>query len=189
MSSTPPEFGTSIHADASVRLAQIADAVQIARVQVECWRTWWGESLGPAFLEALDPSDIAQQWAYSIRVPPPGAHRVLIAESAASVVGFAASAPASDPDHDSAEPIGELVELLVLPTALGKGHGSRLLMAIADLAREDGITELVTWIGTADPAKIAFLESAGWGRDGAERELDVDAVRKLTQVRLVTLLG
>lgn len=189
MSSSHAEFGTSIHADASVRLARVADAVAIARVQVECWRTWWGESLGPTFLEALDPSDIAQQWAYGIRMPPPGAHRVLIAESAASAVGFAASAPASDPDHVDAGSVAELVELLVSPTALGKGHGSRLLTAIADLAREDGITELVAWIGTADSAKIAFLESAGWGRDGAERELDVDAVRKLTQVRLVTLLA
>jgi len=183
MTSTPP---ASVHADASVRLARTADAPQIAALQVRCWHTWWADTLGPAFLEALDPGEIADQWAYGIRVPPPGPHRVVVAESAGALVGFAASAPASDPDHPGGAPIAEMVELLVAPTALGQGHGSRLLAAIADLCQQDALVEAVTWVPETDTAKIVFLESAGWGRDGAQRELDVDAVRKLTQLRLVT---
>ena len=175
-----------MHADTSVRLARTADAPHIAAVQVHCWQTWWADALGAAFLEALDSAQIADQWAHGIRLPPPGPHRVVVAESAGTLVGFAASAPASDPDHPEGAPIAEMVELLVAPTALGQGHGSRLLAAIADLCQQDAVTEAVTWVPDTDTAKIAFLESAGWGRDGAQRELDVDAVRKLTQLRLVT---
>ena len=175
-------------ADASVRPARIPDAPSIASVQVDCWRNWWQDALGPAFLDALDTKEIAEQWAYGIRVPPLGPHRVLVAEAAGKIVGFAASAPASDPDHPAGSPIAEMVELLVSPSKLGRGHGSRLLTAIADLCRRDGIVEAVTWVSKDDPARIAFLESAGWGLDGAERELDIDAERKLTQVRMVTRL-
>ncbi|RYJ00955.1 MAG: GNAT family N-acetyltransferase, partial [Actinomycetales bacterium] len=58
-------------------------------------------------------------------------NRVLVALERNTVVGFAITSPASDPDCDPVAD-GELSELNVDPAKRGLGHGSRLLQAAVD---------------------------------------------------------
>jgi RimJ/RimL family protein N-acetyltransferase len=53
-----------------------------------------------------------------------------------------------------------------------RGHGSRLLAAVADLAAATGAARLSTWVAEADEVTARFLESAGWARAGWARTLD-----------------
>jgi len=92
--------------------------------------------------------------------------------SAELVVGFAAHAPAEDPDLDAAT-TAELVTLLVDPVHGRAGHGSRLLAATADLLGEDGFATVVCWVFEQDAVMRRFLGSAGWAPDGARRVLDM----------------
>ncbi|MEZ5116361.1 MAG: GNAT family N-acetyltransferase [Candidatus Nanopelagicales bacterium] len=177
-------------ADRSVRLARTPDVDDLAAVQVAAWRAAYDGVLPSVVLDSLDPSDLALEWARAILTPPSGAYRVLVALEGDRVVGYAATSPTSDPDADPATE-GELVALAVAPDAQRRGHGSRLLAAAADYLAGDGFTGAVTWFPAADEARRAFLESAGWGPDGAFRELDIDADAGLTvrEVRLVTALA
>ncbi|PKK13056.1 GNAT family N-acetyltransferase [Thermomonospora sp. CIF 1] len=163
-------------ADVGVRPARRADAAAVADVQVRAWREGYRELLPAKVLaEVTAPQAAAvwrERWLQAITDPPSPRHRLLVAVSAELVVGFAAHAPAEDPDLDAAT-TAELVTLLVDPVHGRAGHGSRLLAATADLLGEDGFATVVCWVFEQDAVMRRFLGSAGWAPDGARRVLDM----------------
>ncbi|MFI0409718.1 GNAT family N-acetyltransferase [Actinomadura sp. 3N508] len=174
-------------ADAGVRPARRADAAAVADIQVRAWRQGYRDLLpagvlaevtGPAALEVW-----REKWTEAAIAPPSPRHRLLVAVASDLVVGFAAHAPAEDPDLDPAD-TAELITLLVDPLHARAGHGSRLLAATVDLLREDGFATLIAWTFEDDEVTRTFLGSAGWAPDGTARTLDMgDPVR---QIRLHT---
>jgi GNAT superfamily N-acetyltransferase len=166
-------------ADVSVRVAWTDDATAIAAVQVRAWGTAYG----------LDPETTAAAWSEALRRPGDARNRVLVALERNRVVGFAVLSPAADPDRDPSTD-GEMQELTVDTDERGKGHGSRLLQAVADTLVADRFTRAVTWAAAADDELRKFLTDAGWAPDGAHRELDLDGTGTTTvkQVRLHTAL-
>ncbi len=89
--------------------------------------------------------------------------------------------PATDPDLWPATD-AELYELCVDPGQTGRGHGSRLLNAVADTVADDGFHTLCAWALESDTTRRGFLASAGWTPDGARRQLDMGA--PVTELRL-----
>jgi L-amino acid N-acyltransferase YncA len=170
-------------ADVSVREAHPADVPEIARIQIDTWRTAYTSILPAPVLESLSVEAAEPAWAAAVQEPPSPHHHVLVAQEQQWLVGFAALAPAddleeSDPDPDATAQIGPL---LVEPRWGRRGHGSRLLAAAVDLARNDGMHRAIAWIPTADSASLDFLSSAGWEADGYARTLETGAgeVREL----------
>lgn len=174
------------HADASVRLARSSDAAEIARVQEHAWQVGYALLLPRAATDAFDRVSAEASWAAAIASPPTPHHHVLVALENSRLVGFAAVAPASDPDLDASTD-AEVLALHVEPGHQRRGHGSRLMAAIVDYARGDGFTRLITWAFAADDAMRAFLRDNGWDADAATRDLDVGELAH--QVRLHTLLA
>lgn len=174
-------------ADVSVRIAWRADADAIAAVQVRHWRDAYAELLPQPVLSQLDPADFAAVWSTALDRPGDARNRVLVALDRASVRGFAVTCPASDPDTDPMTH-GLIDELVVDPQARRAGHGSRLLQACADTLRSDRFTTAVMWLNAGDDALREFVTAAGWGPDGAHRELALngDAGVSVKQVRLHT---
>lgn len=165
-------------ADASVRTAAAGDVDAIGAVHARSWRSTYAEVLPADVLAALDPSALGRAWGPAVTEPPSSAHRVLVACSGPTVVGFAAV------DGD-----GDLVALLVDPAHQRRGHGSRLLSAVVDHLRGAGSHLLVAWCPLPDSARRAFLVSAGLAPDGAWRELEVPgAPGGLREVRLLARL-
>ena len=178
-------------ADVSVRPARPDDAVAIARVQTVAWRTAYRAVLPLAVLDEWDEAAAAASWRAAVTSPPTPAHGVLVAVEHDDVVGFAAYGPAEASPDDPPSPDGpatELAPLLVEPRWGRRGHGSRLLAAVSDLARSTGAGRLVTWLPEADEVSARFLESAGWDRDGWARTLDTGG-EPLREVRWHAVLG
>ena len=175
-------------ADVSVRVAWGDDAPAIADVQLRAWREQYADVL-PAETLPNDAGPIAEAWRTAMTRPADARNRVLVALERNRVVGFAVTTPAADPDCDPLTD-GELAELTVVPGETRKGHGSRLLQAVADTLEADKFTRAVTWSIATDDARRAFLVSAGWDVDSAHRELDLDGTGTTTikQVRLHTAL-
>ncbi len=175
-------------ADVSVRPAVATDADEIARVQERAWRT--APTVPAVVLDGWDAAAAAESWAAAVTTPPTPAHGVLVALDGRQVVGFAAYGPAELTAGDEPHPAGpttELAVLLVEPRWGRRGHGSRLLAAVADLTRANGTARLQTWVAEADGATAGLLESAGWDRDGWVRTLDA-AGTPLREARWHTLL-
>ena len=147
-------------ADASVRPATAADAADIARIQATVWAGVHSD-LPAAVLEAVGSAEAAEQWAMAATDPPSPRHRVLTALAGERVVGFAALAPASDPDTIPSLD-GDLLALCVDPAETGRGHGSRLVNAAADLARDRR---------RRAPARLALRRRGGPARVPRRRRL------------------
>jgi GNAT superfamily N-acetyltransferase len=173
-------------ADASVRLAVAADAAAIARVQADALRVSYEPLFPPEVIAGFDRSAAEADWGAAISAPPSGRHRVFVALAGSDVVGFAAFAPGTDADLDP-ERDAELLALHVSPDHLRNGHGSRLMAALVDHARDDGFFRLVSWVFAADDPMRLFLRDNGWAADGSTRDLDIGEL--LHQVRLHTAIG
>jgi GNAT superfamily N-acetyltransferase len=164
-------------ADVSVRPASSADVDEIARIQVDTWRLGYEKILPEQILTGLDPAAVAAGWRSAITSPPSQRHHVLIAMEGESRVGLTAFGPdpdvqAGDPEPDNTNAISLL---LVEPRWGRRGHGSRLLAAIADLSRDAGVTRLIAWVPAKDTASLEFYRTAGWDADGMQRELETGA--------------
>ena len=157
-------------ADVGVRAAGPDDVPEIARIQVLTWTTAYRSFLPAAVLAGLTEERAAEAWTAAVGAPPP--HRVLTAYEQDWTVGFAAVGPSAEEDAAPGE--AAIAALLVEPRWGRRGHGSRLLAAVVDHLRGDGVTRLVTWVPEGDRASAAFFYSAGWERDGTVRTLEAD---------------
>ena len=173
-----------------MRPAGPQDAPEIARIQVVTWRTAYRSVLPAAVLDDWDDDAVTSAWRTAAASPPTPGHGLLVACEGETPVGFAAFGPAELTSGEQSHPAGptaELSTLLVEPRWGRRGHGSRLLAAVVDLARAVGTARLQCWLLEADTISAGFLESAGWGPDGWARTLDTGTT-PLREVRWHTLL-
>ncbi len=177
-----PDLLTPSSADAAVRPARPGDASAIGAVQARAWGRAFGAVVGE-----LDAAALAQSWSDAVAAPPTPRHVVLVATSAGTVVGFAAVAPATDPDLGP--DVGELVVLAVDPAHQNVGHGSRLLSAATSTLRDAGVTGVVAWLPLPDAVLQNFLTGAGMVADGASRTLAAPDGSTVTQHRLTAALA
>ncbi|MGY1858411.1 N-acetyltransferase family protein [Modestobacter sp. SYSU DS0290] len=161
-------------AEVSVRAATPADAVQIAHVQGITWRTAYRGVLPDDVLDGWDDDAAADTWRRSVAAPPTPAHRVFVALERETVVGLAACGPANDGPDPA---LLEIVALAVEPRWGRRGHGSRLLAAVAEAARSLASPGLVMWLPAGDAVTAGFLTGAGWAADGWTRILDAGTAR------------
>jgi GNAT superfamily N-acetyltransferase len=172
-------------ADVSVRPARAGDVAEVARIQLETWRHSYATILPAPVLESLGLDQAVGAWTEAVTEPPSPRHHVLVADEGQALVGFAALSPATDLQPDDAEPehTAALGPLLVESRWRRRGHGSRLMAAATDIAREDGMNRIVCWIPEADTVSREFLLGAGWAPDGLARALDTGA-GELREIRL-----
>jgi len=176
-------------ADVSVRPAREADVAEIARIQVETWQFSYADVLPAAALASLTIENATQAWHPAVVAPPSPRHHVLIALEGTWTVGFAAFGPAEDlrPDDPEPETTGAVGPLIVEARWRRRGHGSRLMAAVVDHARGDGLTRAVAWVPESDQGTREFLVGAGWAADGLVRALDTGA-GELREQRLAVSL-
>lgn len=141
---------------------------------------------GPDVLDAVSHPD-------GHLVSHPDGHPVIAAADLGTsgrgrVVGFAATAPAEDPDAvDGAD--GEVLALHTLHTAREDDDlTAALLAAAADTLEADGFSRGQLWVGATQDGLRRVAEGAGWSPDGAHRRLELPAATSggLAQVRLHT---
>lgn len=157
----------------SCRLALPREARSIATIQRRSWEQLYAPPIARHLLAGTQLGDMTDAWEAAIRRPPLAQFRVLVAVSSDRPVGFAAIGPSDDPDADPGAD-GLVAEFVVDPPAQRRGHGSRLVNAVADTLRADGFARASWWVRASDDPLRAFLASAGWGPDGAHRTVATD---------------
>ena len=95
-------------------------------------------------------------------------------------------APADDPSAlpDPAAPSGRRVEIVALevPEEFGRrGHGSRLMAAVVDTARDQGAGVLQAWAVQGEESRARFLDSCGFAPMGMRREAQLGE-RRLVEI-------
>ncbi|WP_250708007.1 GNAT family N-acetyltransferase, partial [Actinomyces sp. 217892] len=140
-----------------------------------------GAGLPAGVAAMVAPPVLAAGWERAVLEPPSAAHHVLVATLGDEVVGLVGLAPTEGVavDGEGAPAAGEpqraaeVTTLGVAPAHQREGHGSRLLAAASDLAREDGAGVLLAWVLRGDASLASFLAGTGMQRTGSHRLLPV----------------
>ncbi|OLR94690.1 GNAT family N-acetyltransferase [Actinokineospora bangkokensis] len=175
-------------AEAHVRPARPEDAEEVARLQLETWRTGFATVLPAEVLDGFDAAAAAEQWRQTIAQGPAS---VFVAEEGRWVVGFCSAGPspesesaaANDVPVPDAATVALVGTLLVEPRWGRRGHGGRLLATTAAALRAGGATRGIAWVPERNAASVNFYRRAGWEPDGVVRTLDA-AGQPLREVRL-----
>ncbi|GAA2782593.1 GNAT family N-acetyltransferase [Saccharopolyspora taberi] len=175
-------------AEAEVRDAAPSDAPEIARIQLSTWRSAYADLLPAAVLDELDAAETEAQWHRTLTEGPAS---VLVATEGTWLVGFCAAGPAPEPETasadgsvpDDAAEVALVSSLLVEPRWGRRGHGGRLLGAMAQKMTGLGATRGITWVPEADTASVSFFRGVGWDPDGTVRTLDAGG-RPVRELRL-----
>lgn len=163
----------------SVRQAVAGDAPAIADVHVAGWRWAYRGLIPDAVLDALTVARRAAMWR-GILSAPGTASRVWLAERDGRVVGFAATAPASE--AGLAPDTGKLTAIYLARDAAGAGAGRALLEHATGDLRQRGYRRAVLWVFAANLRARRFYEIAGWRFDGTSK-LEVHGGAELTELR------
>lgn len=146
-----------------IRPATTSDADGIAAVIVASWRSAYAGLMPADYLAGLDVSARAAQWRDVIAG---GRGTVLVAESAAGIVGFAAVGPSLDQsDADTAA----LYAIYVEPALWDAGVGHALHESAVGSLRDQGCTAVGLWVLRGNVRAITFYERHGWQPDGREQ--------------------
>lgn len=186
------DHGTPQEPGGFVRPARVEDLTAIGQVQaatmlasLEAGHTAEHGAPLPEGVRAMIAAPvIAAGWEAAVAEPPSPEHHVLVATTAQAdaasrtVVGLLGLAPTQSTDAEGhVDEAGvqavEVTALGVEPSSQRRGHGSRLLAAAADLARQDGARALVAWTVRGDESVSRLLSSVGMAPTGAHRVLGV----------------
>jgi ribosomal protein S18 acetylase RimI-like enzyme len=138
-----------------VRSADVSDAAAIARVHVASWRSTYSGLLPDDFLASLDEAAYTERWGRILAEPTT---RVYVAADGPDVVGFASGGRerAGETGYE-----GELYAIYVLRETQGRGHGRRLVQAVATGLRELDLRDMIVWVLRDNSGARKFYERLG----------------------------
>ncbi|MDQ3703243.1 MAG: GNAT family N-acetyltransferase [Chloroflexota bacterium] len=132
-----------------VRAAEIADAPDIARVQVDTWRTQYRGLVPDAFLDGASYEERTQRWTRGLTQAETQQCAYVAQEADGTIVGFATGGPNRDGDPEYA---GELYAIYILAAHQGRGIGRRLVRAVAAHLATHGLHSMLVWVLRANPS-------------------------------------
>ena len=157
-----------------IREATLADAIAIAKVQVDSWRSTYAGIVPLDFLDALSYEQRATCWG-AILSGATGGHFVYVAEDhGGNVVGFASGGQRESGDlaYD-----GELFAIYLLESHQHLGLGRLLASKIASRLLEADIVTMLVWVLALNPSR-AFYESLG-ATQISERDITIGGTKFL----------
>jgi len=149
--------GTRYFGAAVVRPAGPHDALDLARIQVDGWRSSYRGLVEDAFLDAMNYAEASDR--FLARLQEPG-HEILVVEHGGRVAGFAGFGPSRTAPEEITSP-GEIYALYVHPARQGRGFGSALLEASLTRLRERGLFPAHLWTLRENAPALAFYADRG----------------------------
>ncbi len=150
------------------------DRLAISRIYAASWRYAYRGILPAAYLAAI-PDD---RWARTI--DRPGMQSLLLEEDGA-LLGTTGFCPSRWPAHAD---WGEIVSLYLVPEAMGKGYGIRLLRGAMEALFGMGFSDLLLWVLEENAPARRFYEKAGFQCSDAwmEQEIGGRVVREVQYI-------
>lgn len=161
----------------NIRRAEISDAAEIARIQVETWRIAYSKIVPRSYLARLNKEDRARSWANKLSDPNEEVRVDVLADG--SIAGWALFGQSRDNDDKEA---GEIYAIYVDQSHWRQGTGGALLTdATLHLGRK-GYSSVSLWVLEENQSARRFYEKAGFCLDGASKAIEIDG-RELWELR------
>jgi len=141
-----------------IREACIDDAVGIAKVHVDSWRTTYAGIVPDEFLANMSYDRREEQWFNELNNPTTNRMFTYVAENdLQQVIGFVNGGPErnSDPIYK-----GELYAIYILKHYQGQGIGYRLTKTLMERLLQAGMNPMLLWVLADNPARH-FYEALG----------------------------
>jgi len=149
-----------------VRRATPDDAVSIAHIHVDTWRTTYAGIVPDAYLADLSYERSQKWWEGTLS---DRRETMFVAEDREGhIVGFADCGPARDSEKEYA---GEMYAIYVNQSTQGKGVGRKLCSEVARNLKSRGVDSMLVWVLAENPFGT-FYERFG-GRRVREREVTI----------------
>lgn len=158
----------------TIRPARLDDAVQMARVNVQCWQETYRGIMSDAVLD--DPGFLAARehfWTAALTDERFRENRVAVAERDGELIGIAMSGPPLDAAAAWAR---QLYVLYVCAAEHGTGAGPALLDAVVEPDESAAL-----WVADPNPRAQAFYRKHGFVADGTAQV--EGGVREIRMVR------
>ena len=141
----------------TLRRASPGDALAIAQVRVDSWRTTYRGMIPDAYLDGMQVDASTAIWD-RVLTAGPSTTSVFVADYAGEIVGFAGGAMLEQPKHGLD---AELVAIYLRREFQHAGLGRRFVGAVVEAQRAHGATGLITWVIAGNKAARAFSERLG----------------------------
>jgi GNAT superfamily N-acetyltransferase len=148
----------------NIRLAQPADALDIARVHVRSWQAAYRGLLAQEYLDSLHPEDRAPH--YNFSHSDSQQPRTLIATENEAIYGFVTSMPAREPAMQGA---AEIAALYIDPDHWANGIGQTLMKSACKYMVETGYKQAYLWLLAGNTRAERFYTQHGWQTDGTQK--------------------
>jgi len=160
-------LGRSVQ-EMKIRRATSGDAVALAKVHIDTWRSAYRGLVPDSHLDSLDYDRRAQCFRESLAA---GAEKFYIAEDDQGVLGFFSLGACRDPDL-AGEPVGEIWAIYLAPRHWRKGIGRLLCQRSEELLASWHYTQAVLWVFEGNRAARRFYEAMGYAPDGVTKMLN-----------------
>ncbi|MEW9502372.1 GNAT family N-acetyltransferase [Jeotgalibacillus marinus] len=139
----------------TIREAVGEDALEIARVQVESWRTTYKGIVAQSMLDAMSCDVRAKRWEEGLKRSEACTY---VAEIEDEIVGFASAGKERQGKYS--EHKYEIYAIYLLKEHQGKGIGQALVKAVTETLQLQGESGLIVWALTENPYS-SFYEKLG----------------------------
>jgi ribosomal protein S18 acetylase RimI-like enzyme len=129
-----------------IREAALRDSAEIARVQVDTWRTTYRGIVPQSFLDEMDCDARAEWWREQLAS---GTSRTSVLEVDGILCGFIDGGRLREPVSNFD---GEVYAFYIATEAQGCGCGRAMLRHLARELLQDGLTSAVVWVLEKNPA-------------------------------------
>ena len=160
-----------------VRIANAADAQEIAKIHVETWRTAYRGQISDAVLDAQSVERRAAFWRERLTQDRGS---VLVAEDG-SIIGFCDLIPSRD--KDSSQEVGEIAAIYVLCQYWRRGAGRALWDCALTEAQRRGFEVITLWALASNAGARRFYEAMGFSVDGATKTEKVSDGSEIHEIR------
>lgn len=140
-----------------IREARLEDAPDLAKVQVDTWRTTYGSIVPDQYLAEMTYEEREQKWALRLSSID-DFFTFVVVDDASNIVGFVRGGL----NHDN-DPFyqGELHAIYILKEYQGKGIGRQLTTVLVKRLLASGIQSMLLWVFAENHAARRFYEALG----------------------------
>jgi ribosomal protein S18 acetylase RimI-like enzyme len=147
------------------------DAMAVAKVHVNSWRSAYRSLVPDDRLAKLDHTRVAESFRKSISL---GSEDIYIVEEIDTVIGFLALGRCRDSDVDQGV-TGEIYAMYLVPEQWRKGIGQSMWREGERIFKSRGYSQVVLWVFEVNEQGRRFYEAMGFATDGASRVLNIGA--------------
>ncbi len=159
-----------------IRKAEIEDIPAIAKIHIASWRSTYAGIVADEFLSSLSYEEREQMWRNALSSSANQVSLYVAETPDGYLVGFASGGPERTGDTAWR---GEIYAIYLLQSHQRRGVGSMLLRALVRELVEIGLTSLLVWVLSANPA-CHFYERLD-AKYVREKEIEIGQQR-LTEV-------